>query len=58
MEVAEIHQPGAQLALHIVFEQHVVRHNDRRSPAHLAAFVKSEIEKWRGPVDASGAISD
>ena len=29
---------------------------DRRSPAHLAAFTKAEIEKWKGPVAASGAI--
>jgi hypothetical protein len=29
---------------------------DRRSPEYLAAFVKSEIEKWTGPVQASGAI--
>ena len=29
---------------------------DRRSPEHLAAFTRSELEKWRGPVAASGAI--
>ena len=29
---------------------------DRRSQEHLAQFTKSEIEKWRGPVAASGAI--
>lgn len=29
---------------------------DRRSSEYLASFVKSEIEKWKGPVEASGAI--
>ena len=29
---------------------------DRRSPEHLAQFVKDEIAKWKGPVEASGAI--
>jgi len=29
---------------------------DRRSPEHLASFTKSELDKWRGPVAASGAI--
>lgn len=29
---------------------------ERRSPEVLAAFTKSEIEKWKGPVEASGAI--
>jgi tripartite-type tricarboxylate transporter receptor subunit TctC len=31
---------------------------DRRSPDYLAGFVKSEIEKWAGPIRASGAIVD
>ncbi len=29
---------------------------DRRTPSHLAAFTTAEIEKWKGPVAASGAI--
>lgn len=29
---------------------------DRRSPAHLAQFTRSELEKWRAPVAASGAV--
>ena len=29
---------------------------DRRSPQALADFTKAELEKWRGPVAASGAI--
>jgi tripartite-type tricarboxylate transporter receptor subunit TctC len=29
---------------------------DRRTPDVLAAFTKSELAKWKGPVDASGAI--
>lgn len=29
---------------------------DRRSPAHLAAFVRSEIRTWAEPMRASGAI--
>jgi tripartite-type tricarboxylate transporter receptor subunit TctC len=28
---------------------------DRATPAHLGAFVKSEIEKWAAPIKASGA---
>ena len=31
---------------------------DRRSPAYLASFTRSELDKWKGPVAASGAISD
>ncbi len=29
---------------------------DRRSPEVLAAFTKSELAKWKGPVDVSGAV--
>jgi tripartite-type tricarboxylate transporter receptor subunit TctC len=28
---------------------------DRRSPEYMAKFVRSEIEKWAGPIKASGA---
>ena len=31
---------------------------ERRSPAVLARFVRSELDKWAAPVKASGAISD
>lgn len=31
---------------------------DQRTPAYLAGFVKSEIEKWAGPIKASGVIID
>jgi tripartite-type tricarboxylate transporter receptor subunit TctC len=31
---------------------------ERRSPAYLQKFVASEIEKWAGPIKASGAIGD
>jgi tripartite-type tricarboxylate transporter receptor subunit TctC len=31
---------------------------ERRSPDYLAAFVKSEIEKWGVPIKASGASAD
>jgi tripartite-type tricarboxylate transporter receptor subunit TctC len=32
--------------------------DDRATPAYLAGFVKSEIEKWAGPIKASGATAD
>ncbi len=32
--------------------------DDRATPAYLASFVKSEIEKWAGPIKASGATAD
>jgi hypothetical protein len=28
--------------------------DDRATPAYLAGFVKSEIEKWAAPIKASG----
>jgi hypothetical protein len=28
--------------------------NDRATPEYLGQFVKSEIEKWAGPIKASG----
>jgi tripartite-type tricarboxylate transporter receptor subunit TctC len=31
---------------------------DRRSPAYLQSFVESEIEKWAGPIKASGLRAD
>jgi tripartite-type tricarboxylate transporter receptor subunit TctC len=31
---------------------------DRTTPAYLGAFVKSEIDKWSGPIKASGAVVD
>jgi tripartite-type tricarboxylate transporter receptor subunit TctC len=31
---------------------------DRRSPAYLQGFVESEIEKWAGPIKASGLHAD
>jgi tripartite-type tricarboxylate transporter receptor subunit TctC len=31
---------------------------ERRSPAYLAGFVRSEIEKWAGPIKASGIAAD
>ena len=32
--------------------------NDRATPEYLAKFVKSEIEKWAGPIKASGVTVD
>jgi tripartite-type tricarboxylate transporter receptor subunit TctC len=32
--------------------------SDRRSSAYLGDFVKSELDKWRGPINASGAVGD
>jgi hypothetical protein len=32
--------------------------DDRAAPAYLVQFVKSEIEKWAGPIKASGAQAD
>jgi tripartite-type tricarboxylate transporter receptor subunit TctC len=32
--------------------------DDRAAPAYLGNFVKSEIEKWAGPIKASGATAD
>ena len=32
--------------------------DDRATPAYLGNFVKSEIEKWAGPIKASGATAD
>jgi tripartite-type tricarboxylate transporter receptor subunit TctC len=34
----------------------VIVSEDRASPEYLARFVKSEIEKWAGPIKASGVI--
>jgi tripartite-type tricarboxylate transporter receptor subunit TctC len=31
---------------------------DRRTPAYLASFLKSEIEKWAAPIKQSGASVD
>ena len=31
---------------------------DRRSPAYLQRFVETEIEKWAGPIKASGLRAD
>ena len=31
---------------------------ERRSPAHLQRFVETEIEKWAGPIKASGLRAD
>ena len=32
--------------------------DDRATPAYLGNFVKSEIEKWAGPIKASGATAN
>jgi tripartite-type tricarboxylate transporter receptor subunit TctC len=32
--------------------------DDRATPEYLAGYVKSEIEKWAGPIKASGATAD
>ena len=31
---------------------------ERRSPDYLAKFVQSEVEKWAGPIKASGVVAD
>lgn len=36
----------------------VVTAKDRRSPEYLTKFVKSEIERWTGPIKASGVSLD
>jgi tripartite-type tricarboxylate transporter receptor subunit TctC len=36
----------------------VVVSDDRTSPQYLAGFVKSEVEKWAGPIKASGVSMD
>jgi tripartite-type tricarboxylate transporter receptor subunit TctC len=36
----------------------VVVSDDRMSPQYLAGFIKSEIEKWAGPIKASGVSMD
>ena len=36
----------------------VVTAKDRRSPEYLTQFVKSEIERWKGPIKASGVVLD
>lgn len=33
MQIAQVHQPGAQLATHIVFEEHIVWYDDGRAAA-------------------------
>jgi hypothetical protein len=32
--------------------------DERMTPQYLAGFVKSEIEKWAGPIKASGVSMD
>jgi hypothetical protein len=32
--------------------------DDRATPEYLRKFVKSETEKWAGPIKASGAVVD
>ena len=32
----------------------VIVSDDRATPEYLAQFVRSEIEKWTGPIKASG----
>ena len=32
--------------------------DDRMTPQYLAGFIKSEIEKWAGPIKASGVSMD
>jgi tripartite-type tricarboxylate transporter receptor subunit TctC len=36
----------------------VVAAKDRRSPEYFTSFVKSEIERWAGPIKASGVTLD
>jgi tripartite-type tricarboxylate transporter receptor subunit TctC len=36
----------------------VVTAKDRRSPEYLNSFIKSEIERWTGPIRASGVSLD
>jgi hypothetical protein len=31
---------------------------ERRSPEYFSQFVKSEIERWKGPIKASGVTLD
>jgi hypothetical protein len=31
---------------------------ERRSPHYLQKFVESEIQKWAGPIKASGVLMD
>jgi hypothetical protein len=32
--------------------------DERMTPHYLAGFIKSEIEKWAGPIKASGVSMD
>jgi hypothetical protein len=36
----------------------VIVSDDRATPEYLGQFVKSEIEKWAGPIKASGVAVD
>jgi tripartite-type tricarboxylate transporter receptor subunit TctC len=36
----------------------VVVSDERMTPHYLAGFIKSEIEKWAGPIKASGVTMD
>jgi tripartite-type tricarboxylate transporter receptor subunit TctC len=51
MDNAAVRERLATLGLYVVAPE-------RRSPAYLARFVPSEIEKWAGPIRASGATAD
>jgi hypothetical protein len=36
----------------------VIVSDDRATPEYLGQFLKSEIEKWAGPIKASGVTVD
>ena len=54
--VSAMHSPVVKERLEGLGAQIVA--DDRASPDYLRAFVKSEIEKWAGPIKASGATAD
>jgi tripartite-type tricarboxylate transporter receptor subunit TctC len=54
--VSTMGTPTVQARMHDVGAELVS--SDRRSPEYLRTFVASEIEKWAGPVKASGLAVD
>jgi tripartite-type tricarboxylate transporter receptor subunit TctC len=51
MDKAAVRERLAALGLYVVAPE-------RRTPAYLAGFVPREVEKWAGPIKASGASAD
>ena len=54
--VATLRTPAVRMRIHELGSSAVSE--DRATPQYLAVFVKSEIEKWAGPIKASGISMD